>query len=85
MKQLQPPKAEQVRWAAPPPCRSIDDLRDATFLDSLADAFTFPEDLPLALPDHGLMARVRDGQRMREDFRNAVKGLRIEKGQSSSP
>ena len=81
MKQLQQGKAEQVFRLAPPPYRSIDDLQNATLLDAMADAFTFPEDLALVQPDYGFMARVRDGRRIREDFRKAVENLGIEKGQ----
>ena len=81
MKHLWQRRAEQAWRLAPPPYRSIDDLQDATLLDALADAFTFPEDLALVQPDYGFMARVRDGQRIREDFRKAVENLGIEEGE----
>ena len=48
-----------------------EDLRDETLLDALSDAFTPPEDLVLAQPDNGFMARIRDGHRIREYFRKA--------------
>lgn len=81
MKQPKQRQAEQNWRIAPPPYRSIDDLQDATLLDAVADAFTFPEDLALVQPDYGFMARVRDARRIREDFRKAVENLGVEKGQ----
>ena len=55
-----------------------EDLRDETFLDALADAFTPPDDLVLMQPDNGFMARVRDGRRIGADFRRAVVELGLE-------
>ena len=49
-----------------------EDFRDRTFFDAFADAFTPPEDLPLHQTDYGFLARIRDGHRIREDFRKAV-------------
>ena len=49
-----------------------EDLRDETFLDAFSDAFTPPDELTLAQPDNGFMARIRDGHRIREYFRKAV-------------
>lgn len=50
-----------------------EDFRDQTLFDAFADVFTPPEDLPLHQTDYGFMARIRDGRRIREDFRKAVK------------
>ena len=49
-----------------------EDFRDRTFADAFVDAFTPPEDLTLHQTDYGFMARFRDGNRIREDFRKAV-------------
>ena len=49
----------------------------ATFLDAFASLFTPLEDMELRRPDFGYMARVRDGMRIREDFRKAVTDLGI--------
>jgi len=48
-----------------------EDFRDRTFADALADVFTSPEDLDLHRPDCGWLAQIRDGRRIREDFRKA--------------
>ncbi len=64
------------------PIREFDtpeDLKDLTFLDAFADVFTHPEDLELRRPDYGFMARVRDADRIREDFRKAIANLGLDK------
>ncbi|MGR3913779.1 MAG: hypothetical protein OD918_04520 [Gammaproteobacteria bacterium] len=48
-----------------------EDFRDRTLFDALADVFTPPEDLELHKPDCGWLAQIRDGHRIREDFRKA--------------
>ena len=55
-----------------------EDLRDETFLDAFADAFTPPDDLVLMQPDNGFMARIRDGQRIGADLRKAVAELGLD-------
>lgn len=62
-----------------------EDLRDRTFLDAFVDAFTPAEDLKLYRPDYGFMARIRDGQRIREDFRKALENLGLDKIDVESP
>lgn len=52
-----------------------EDLRDETFLDAFADAFTPPDELMLMQPDNGYMARIRDGHRIGAYFREAVAEL----------
>lgn len=52
-----------------------EDLRDETFLDAFADAFTPPDELALMQPDNGFMARIRDGRRIGADVRKAVAQL----------
>lgn len=56
-----------------------EDVRDSTFLDALTDVFTPPEHLKLRRPDFGYMARVRDMDRIGEDFRKAIAGLGLDK------
>ena len=56
-----------------------EDLRDETCLDALSDAFTPPDDLMLMQPpDNGFMARIRDGRRIGEYYREAVAKLGLE-------
>ena len=55
-----------------------EDFRDRTFFDAFADAFTPPEDLTLHQTDDGYMARIRDGLRIREDFRKAFNQVKQE-------
>ena len=62
-----------------------EDLRDRTFLDAFVDVFTPPEHLKLCRPDYGYMARIRDGQRIREDFRKALENLGLDKIDVESP
>ena len=59
-----------------------EDLRDKTAFDAFVDVFTPPEELTLVRLDYGFMARIRDGLRIREDFRKAVADLDLEKGPS---
>ena len=55
-----------------------EDFRDRTFFDAFADAFTPPEDLELHQTDYGYVARIRDGLRIREDFRKAFRQVQQE-------
>ena len=55
-----------------------EDLRDETFVDALSDAFTPPDNLMLMQPDNGFMARIRDGRRIGEYYRQAVAELGLE-------
>ena len=61
-----------------------EDLRDVTFFDTFADVFTPPDCLELRRPDYGFMARVRDADRIREDFRKAIANLGLEKGDDTA-
>lgn len=49
-----------------------DDLRDETLDDAFSDAFTAPDDLVMMQPDNGFMALIRDGRRIRDDFRKIM-------------
>ena len=55
-----------------PEFHTPEDFRERTFFDAFADAFTWPEDLPLHQPDSIPMGRIRDAQHIREYFRKAV-------------
>ena len=49
-----------------------EDLKDVDFLDALADAFTYPNLLDFYQPDYGFLARIPDGQRIREYWDRAM-------------
>jgi len=53
---------------------------DTAFMDAFEAIHTAPEDLPATRLDYGFIARVRDGHRIRADFRRVIQelGLRDE-------
>ncbi len=57
------------------PAREYDEAKDVRYesvLDAFTDVFMSPEAATSWRPDYGFMARMRDGQRIREDFRKAM-------------
>ncbi len=52
--------------------------RGLTFFNAFTDVFTPPDDLVLTQPEYGPIARIRDGLRIREDFRKAIGNLGLE-------
>ena len=63
---------------ANPPVREYaepEDAHYASILDAFADLFMSPEAATPQRPDYGYMARIRDGQRIRNDFRKAIADL----------